>query len=159
MIKRPIASVEWWLRPITDHGRPVRAAYVIDERGCWIWQGTIAVKPCGYAHAMRNTPERKPCNVAREVAYCVAGPSPSELVADHKCREPRCVNPAHIELVTQAQNVRRGRATKLTPGDIEQIRLRSAAGATGPELARAYRISTRHVSAIVRHENWKEAAT
>lgn len=42
---------------------------------------------------------------------------PDDLVIDHLCATPACVNPAHLEPVTQAENVKRGRA-----GDIERAR-------------------------------------
>ena len=36
------------------------------------------------------------------------GPIPDGLVLDHLCRNPPCVNPAHLEPVTQVENLRRG---------------------------------------------------
>jgi hypothetical protein len=36
------------------------------------------------------------------------GPIPEGMVLDHKCRTPACVNPAHLEPVTQIENMRRG---------------------------------------------------
>jgi hypothetical protein len=43
------------------------------------------------------------------------GPIPDGLVIDHLCRNPICVNPNHLEPVTHAENIRRGkRDTKPT---------------------------------------------
>ena len=36
------------------------------------------------------------------------GPIPSGLTLDHKCRVRQCVNPAHLEPVTLAENILRG---------------------------------------------------
>lgn len=36
------------------------------------------------------------------------GPIPEGLVIDHLCRDLLCVNPGHLEPVTQKENVRRG---------------------------------------------------
>lgn len=36
------------------------------------------------------------------------GPVPPELHMDHLCRNPGCVNPAHLEPVTPGENVLRG---------------------------------------------------
>lgn len=36
------------------------------------------------------------------------GAIPDGLVIDHLCRFPLCVNPLHLEVVTQRENVRRG---------------------------------------------------
>ena len=50
--------------------------------------------------------------MAHRVAYELAiGDIPSGLVIDHLCREHLCVYPEHLEPVTQAENVRRGRST------------------------------------------------
>jgi len=37
------------------------------------------------------------------------GPVLAGLELDHLCSDPRCVNPAHLEIVTHQENVRRGR--------------------------------------------------
>lgn len=39
----------------------------------------------------------------------VHGPVPEGLQIDHLCRNPRCVNPAHLEAVTGRENLLRGR--------------------------------------------------
>lgn len=40
------------------------------------------------------------------------GPIPDGLQIDHLCRVRHCVNPAHLEPVTIAENVRRGAAAQ-----------------------------------------------
>lgn len=43
------------------------------------------------------------------VAYELrVGPIPEGMQIDHLCRVRRCVNPAHLEPVSQTENIRRG---------------------------------------------------
>ena len=77
--------------------------YKVDENGCWIWQG--AVRAGGYGHigidGRRVAAHRASWELYR-------GPIPEGLQIDHLCRVRNCVNPDHLEPVTQAENVRRG---------------------------------------------------
>lgn len=74
--------------------------------GCWLW--TAADDGRGYGAV--NSPTRKRQMVkAYRVAYeLVVGPVPLGLTLDHLCRVKLCVNPAHLEPVTTAENIRRG---------------------------------------------------
>lgn len=54
----------------------------------------------------------------RQYAYRVIyedihGPIPDGLVAHHRCENPQCVNPEHIELITQGEHI----AEHGLPGD------------------------------------------
>ena len=57
--------------------------------------------------------------LAHRIAYEAAnGPIPEGMVLDHLCRSRNCVNPDHLEVVTHAENQRRGRrASGLQVGD------------------------------------------
>lgn len=72
------------------------------EDGCWIWQGPV--NPQGYG--------KLDFKLAHRFAFeLLAGPIPDGLTLDHLCRRPLCVNPAHLEPVTFAENMRRRYAT------------------------------------------------
>jgi hypothetical protein len=70
---------------------------------CWEWMG--AKNPHGYG---RFWVGRK-CYQAHRVIYEGAvGTIPDGLVIDHLCRVRHCVNPSHMEPVTDLENRRRG---------------------------------------------------
>jgi hypothetical protein len=62
------------------------------------------------------------------------------------------VNPDHLEPVTAAINVRRGAVTKLSPGEVADIR---ATTATQRALAALYNVSQGHISRIKNDLTWR----
>ena len=77
----------------------------VDKSGdCWVWTGALLRNGYGYFGV-----ERGRCQLAHRWAYESAhGLIPIGLVIDHLCRNKACVNPAHLEAVTQSVNVLRG---------------------------------------------------
>ncbi len=70
--------------------------------GCWLW--TAQVSPEGYGK-FRFAGGQLAHRFAHEVAI---GAIPKGLQIDHLCRQRSCVNPEHLDVVTQAENMRRG---------------------------------------------------
>ena len=78
-----------------------RAKIIEEPSGCWTWTGAQS-GGYGYFHweKMRS---------AHRFAYeVVVGAVPVSLQLDHLCRNRLCVNPAHMEPVTQRENIMRG---------------------------------------------------
>lgn len=88
-------------RPLPERFRS--KLQVIKERGsCIEWQG--AISSTGYGGYWLDGRQRLAHRVAWELAK---GPIPAGLQIDHLCRNPRCVNPKHLEPVTPRENTMR----------------------------------------------------
>ena len=100
--------------PKRKPGQPARplherfeAAVIRTPGGCWEWSG--AHDDSGYARLGVRRDGRKTTLGAHRLAYeLYVGPIPEGLVIDHLCRNPGCVNPDHLEAVTQLENFMRG---------------------------------------------------
>jgi hypothetical protein len=71
---------------------------------CWLWTGST-VGTWGYGQVSIG---RRRIPVHRYAYELLVGPIPDGLVIDHLCRVPHCVNPAHLEPVTEQVNILRG---------------------------------------------------
>ena len=72
--------------------------------GCWIWVSTIGAG--GYGVMSLKLPTRKPYR-AHRISYVIHhGPIDPNMVIDHTCRVKSCVNPSHLRMITQRENIR-----------------------------------------------------
>lgn len=81
------------------------------SNGCWNWTGSKSAKtkgrklPCVYGGFRLNGGTMPAHRASYEIHK---GKIPTGLQIDHLCRNTLCVNPAHLEAVTNEVNVRRG---------------------------------------------------
>ena len=80
---------------------------------CWLWTANANAEgygrfwfdgKLGYAH--------------RWSYLHYVGPIPDGLTVDHLCRQPRCVNPDHLDAVPQGENNRRVWRTNVERGEV-----------------------------------------
>lgn len=115
----------------------------------------------GYAKAFWNL---KDVSLHRYIFEECFGEIPESMVVRHKCDNPPCINPEHLELGTHKENmndkVERGRSAskerngraKLTEGIVNEIRSSSE---SSYELSEKFSISISQIQKIRRYENWK----
>ena len=140
----------------------------VDIRGsddCWEW---LAGKTsAGYGEITRGRVCEGTIYAHRYSWELRYGSIPGGLHVCHHCDNPGCVNPAHLFLGTDADNmkdcVEKGRSNrgqrngqaKLTNDQVLSIRKEYAKGYIAQEkLARKYNVKRQAISKIVRREAW-----
>ena len=141
--------------------------------GCWLW--TAGKQKSG--HGFFFPKHGKIVRAHRYAWEITNGAIPDGLEVCHNCPggdNPSCVNPAHLWLGTQADNMRdmteKGRRAKrnpvdqwgeknhqakLTEGIVRQIKTMAANGARQAEIMRATGVNRKNVWSVVHGETWK----
>ncbi len=93
----------------TQDIRRFHTKWTTDGTGCHIWTGAL-FQSTGYGiFNVKAEDGRWRPTVAHRVAKRIAdGELSDALVIDHLCRNRQCVNPQHLELVTNRTNILRG---------------------------------------------------
>lgn len=76
------------------------------QTGCWVWNGRDSGNGRGGGYPRMNL-NGQTVAVHRVLFTHYFGYIPSKKQVDHKCKNRRCLNPEHLELVTHRQNQRR----------------------------------------------------
>lgn len=95
-----------WARSVVTTGTWARKVLAVEEGHCHVFTGSV--NSSGYGR-LWHPPTRK-----RRLAHRIAWVAfhgrdvPEGLTIDHLCRNRLCVNPEHLEAVSNGENVKRG---------------------------------------------------
>ena len=134
--------------------------------GCWLWTGHRTTNGYGRLHF-----DGRGIQAHRLAWEWTNGPIPEGLRVCHRCDVPNCVNPEHLFLGTQQDNIRDmyakgrfpkyprygeyGTAAKLTWPLVYKIRERYAAGGvTYTSLGREFGMHQSAIGKAIRGETW-----
>ena len=124
------------------------------KTGCWLWLG--ATNPGGYG--LINVNGR--CRLAHRWMFEErVGPIPRSKMLDHLCRNPACVNPEHLEVVSNAENTRRGNRPVLTIEQAAAVRLMRGEypDMSHRQLAEMFSVDHRTIGRILKEEAWNHS--
>lgn len=131
------------------------------DGGCWIWNGKV--EKSGYG---RMSVYRKPHSVHRLAYETFVGQIPEGNVVCHSCDNKLCINPDHLWVGTQQDNMTdkvskdrqpkgetHGRA-RLTEADVLSIREQLASGISQTGIAIKYGVHKSTISLIANRKKW-----
>lgn len=101
--------------------------------------------------------------------YIFVGKIPKDRLILHKCHNYKCINPDHLYVGNQRQNMidcknagrenkaigERNKKAKLKTQDIKKIFILHDMGFSTYEIARLYKLAPNNIGRILRRESWK----
>lgn len=142
----------------------------VNSAGCFEWiqdcvgeYGGFYIRAAGRMHSIK----------AHRLSWLVfRGPIPAGLMILHRCNNKQCVNPSHLYIGTNTDNMRdasrdgllvatfgeRNGASKLTADCVSRIRGRIAGGESARSIAKSLGIAPQTVNDIRNRITWKHVA-
>lgn len=115
---------------------------------CWEWKtglmrgyGAFSIKRKSY--------------LAHRFSFELKNGDISNKTLDHLCRNSKCVNPSHLEIVSRGENCRRGRVAKLNMEKALSIKdLYKNRKYNQCELANIFNVGQDEISRIINNKRW-----
>ncbi len=146
----------------------IKSNIKVDEQtGCWVWQGWWRSKRGkGFYGGVKINGISL---FAHRISYEIyKGKIPDGMLCCHKCDNTKCVNPEHLFLGTQDDNMKdmankfrgtngeKGHRAKLTKNKVVEIRFAANMGnMLHKEIAKVFGVSTSTITRIVNKKDWK----
>ncbi|MGH7184505.1 MAG: HNH endonuclease [Nitrospiraceae bacterium] len=136
--------------------------YVLEDHRysshCWIWQ--LKVGGDGYAQIKHN---KRSFHAHIYYYRQYRGEYPTMIngwraEVDHLCRVRTCVNPSHLEIVSQIENLRSGDVAGFNETDLASIREMYLSGKSQSQIGRHYGVSQSCIQKILSGSRWKGIA-
>lgn len=142
-----------------------------DRSGCWFWTGAKNTDGYGFIGLGGRKDGVKRAHIL-SWEWANGHAKPEGMVLCHQCDNPSCVNPAHLLLGTQKENMReavarnrglgkgkvpwqRNKAAKLNPDAVLKIRELAAQGASQRSIARTMGLTSHGtIGRVLRGESW-----
>lgn len=133
--------------------------FIVDEvTGCWVWVGAVASS--GYGKIGAGGKWGKTISAHRVAWEKVHGEVPGKLQVLHRCDNKLCVNPQHLWVGTQVDNIQdciskgRIKTTKLTKDQVVMIRSNYQKGVGTTEISRALNVHQTTIQRVVSRKTW-----
>lgn len=146
-----------------DERRAVLLSGYKSVGGCWEWQKYIDAQ--GYGQMQLHG---KVVRTHRAAWILLVGEIPKGMFVCHKCDNRKCINPSHLFLGSQADNLKdaaqKGRMrrggqhgmARLTEREVQEIRmLGKAEGVTHPYIARMFGVTRQAIQSIISRRTWR----
>lgn len=144
--------------------RKKKLDFMVTEKGCFECTSHIAHRVNKSGQKASQIYYRGRNWLLYRVIYTeMYGEIPEGHVVRHKCDNSMCINPEHLEIGTQSDNmqdcIKRGRNTmgkpKLTAEEVHEIRFLYAIGHAKEDLAHRYQVTKNNITHIINERTWK----